>query len=259
MGFRAQQFTSSGSFVVPVGVGSVFVTLEAAGGGGGPSDGLTGAPSCGGGSGEFCGKRPFKVTSGETLIVTVGIKGGGGSVGQHKGGNGTASSIQGDSGIMTTAPGYGGGNNNPTQAAIPASAGGGNRGNRWDQVGNYPAFAGGVGLKESNCYFGGSGGGGILTASAGQPGLVGGGWAPISGGAGGSGFPSFSGGGAGGGSTFYGQGAQGGDGGDHLPPLPITPADPTHFGVGGGGVGGWNTTLAGGDGAGGYVLIQWVG
>lgn len=85
-----QTFTTSGTFVVPVGVTALKMECWA-GGGGGWSAGVSGP---GGGGGEYSCEPAHPVTPGETLTVTVGAGGAGGTVaGTGAGGNGGLSEI----------------------------------------------------------------------------------------------------------------------------------------------------------------------
>lgn len=93
---HVQDFTSSGSFVVPTGVSSLSAILV--GGGGGGQGGLFVSNGTGGGGGGSALPvfGTFAVTAGQTLTITVGAAGAAGVVGgagQGAGGNGGNSSI----------------------------------------------------------------------------------------------------------------------------------------------------------------------
>jgi hypothetical protein len=66
-------FTTSGSFIVPIGVDTLYITGCAAGGNGGKN--VTYARGYGGGGGEWAIKKSFIVTPLETLTVTIGAVG----------------------------------------------------------------------------------------------------------------------------------------------------------------------------------------
>jgi hypothetical protein len=84
---KSQTFTSSGTFTVPTGITSVWVTMI----GGGSTGNVGGFGATGGGSGAFCYKRPFPVTAGASLTVTIG--GGGAGTATGTGNNGSATSF----------------------------------------------------------------------------------------------------------------------------------------------------------------------
>jgi hypothetical protein len=94
-----QKFTSSGSFVVPAGVKTLYVSGVGGGGGGGGANGATNAGS-GGGSGAFAIESMITVIPGNTYTVTIG---GGGSGGANlaNGSAGGATSF----GTLVTMPG----------------------------------------------------------------------------------------------------------------------------------------------------------
>lgn len=90
-------FTSNGTFVVPPGVTTIYVSGCAGGGGGGSSlasdasSYLTGGS--GGGAGQSIIDVPFTVTPGQTLAITVGAGGSGGTATQNNATAGTASQV----------------------------------------------------------------------------------------------------------------------------------------------------------------------
>lgn len=241
---QSQEFTSSGTFTVPTNVTLIWVTAIGGGGGGSTtiSAGLGGG---GGGTGEHVASMPVLVSGGESVTVTVGSKGTGGAAGQasaQAGGSGTDTSIAAVSATIVAKGGSGG------AASASSGAGGGTNGSA-SKSGN---TAGTPGTANSVCGFGGSsgGGGGNSTATAGTSGGGSGGY---SGGAGGA-VASSQAGGGGGGSTPWGAGGAGGAGGSIG-----NNAASTAYGAGGGGGGGKaTTTIGGGDGCAGYVLITWV-
>lgn len=72
---RMQEFTASGTFVVPAGVTSVWVTMCGGGGSGAVRTNTASAAATGGGSGFFVIQRPVSVTSGASITVTIGAGG----------------------------------------------------------------------------------------------------------------------------------------------------------------------------------------
>lgn len=98
-------FTSSGSFEVPAGISTIYVTASAGGGGGsttGSSD--TNPGGAGGGGGEACFSKPIAVNSGEIITITVGSGGNGAAANGNNGGNGGNTVI---GGYLTLTGGYG--------------------------------------------------------------------------------------------------------------------------------------------------------
>lgn len=83
-----QRFTSTGNFIVPYGVTTVYLSGCGGGGGGGGGAGFSSTngnpPGGGGGAGASCIKVPVTVTPGQTISVIVGAggtAGGGGPIG----------------------------------------------------------------------------------------------------------------------------------------------------------------------------------
>jgi len=114
-----QQFTASGSFVVPAGVYRVCVTL--AGGGGGGAGAISGSAYVpgGGGAGEVRYREWVAVTPGQSITVTIGA-GGAGGIGSTAGGsystsNGAAGGAS-SFGALLTASGGGGGRCQPSDS-----------------------------------------------------------------------------------------------------------------------------------------------
>src|SRR6266576_4295703 len=102
----SQEFTASGTFNVPTGVRSVWVSMIGGGGQGGACNGARPASGSGGaGSGEYCLNVPVKVTSGGTVTVTIGT-GGNNSTAGGDGDPGTDSSF----GALSCKGGLGGSN-----------------------------------------------------------------------------------------------------------------------------------------------------
>jgi Glycine-rich domain len=242
---QSQEFTSSGTFNVPAGLTSIWLTMIGGGGGGGTTI-VAGNGGGGGGTGEIVQQDPIPCTASGTITVTIGAAGAGGASGQvtaQPGQNGGDTSIT-SNGVQYFARGGKG----ATAGAI-GGAGGGIRGGAGGTTGGFGAF----GAQESPTYFGGVGGGsgGALAAN---PGIAGTGNAGYpTGSANGISVASQAGGG-GGSNSQWGIGGVGGNGGSAGGNAPST-----SYGSGGGGSGGHaTTTLGGGNGAPGYVLIQWV-
>lgn len=109
-----QDFTSSGSFVVPTGVSILLIEMISGGGGGG-GGGRGGGAGGQGGSGSNPVKGSFVVTPGSTLTVTVGTGGAGGaaqatpSANGNNGGSGTSSAVSFAGTNLLTALGQPGG------------------------------------------------------------------------------------------------------------------------------------------------------
>lgn len=112
---RQQSFTTNGSFTVPAGVTTVYVS-GCGGGGGGAGAGGTGASlgtaggGAGGGAGQFAYRIPIAVTPGQVISVTIGAGGthsNGGAAGTSAtdAGNGGATSF---GSLLTLAGGNGG-------------------------------------------------------------------------------------------------------------------------------------------------------
>lgn len=220
--------TSSATIDVPT--GSTFATVIATGGGGGGGAGGNGdndngfVPTQGGGGGG--GGASFKVTqilpvvSEESLVITIGAGGAGGTIGvPFKGGDGGATTILGStSGLLLSVTGGTGGANGGFGNSDPPS--GGPRGGSGGQGGNGSCSGGGGGGGQGNTVAGTSGAPGTGFWFFGNSGVAagnGGGGAPISsaftavaGSSGGNG----PGGGGGGGvvNDTYGQGSLGNGG-----------------------------------------------
>jgi hypothetical protein len=227
-GYRVHTFTSSGSFQVVSGAGTVEYLVIAGGGSGAGSYNYPRAGGGGGGAGGMRAGSGFAVSAGNTYTVTVGA-------------GGAARASRG-------APAYqAAGLNGSNSAFSSISATGGGGGGAYDDSGGFV-----------NGRSGGSGGGGAgWTGSNAAGSGNAGGYSPAEGNNGGAGVdaPAYIGGG-GGGAGAVGQNAQpnaGGAGGNGLASS-ITGASVTYAGGGGattyfsgtGGVGG-----TGGGGAGG--------
>lgn len=102
---KSQTFNSSGTFTVPTGVTSVWVTMTGGGGAGGSSISGSGAPS--GASGAYTIKQAVSVTAGASITVTIGGGGAGVAAGvgaSTSGGRGGTTSF----GSVSVTGGYGG-------------------------------------------------------------------------------------------------------------------------------------------------------
>ena len=257
-----QTFTSNGTFTVPNGVNIIYVT--ACGGGGAGAAGW-GYYTCygggGGGGGALCYKRPFQVTPGQQISITVGAGGKGAAFSRsattNKAANGGSTVI----GSLITLPGGtgGGGCKGPTSdggygfgpmskgGAGGAGAGGG--GNGTVSGGNsvlYGIFLEGSSLQTFSNGAANGGNGISNTASGGQGQSS---YSHTSG-------TQWMGGGGGGGSL--GKGGDGGPGSSS----PVAGGAGGYGAGGGGGAGYWNggSTFAGGtggNGGNGIVIIEW--
>lgn len=195
---KRQLITSSGSFVVPVGMNTLQVLAIGGGAGGGSGTYNTSIGSAGGGGGG--GRLQYQmllVTPGETLTLTVGGAGAGGvypgvSVAGVAGGDGGATTIQrgsvilmnaaggsgGGGGVVGGAGGIGGPSFSATAASIYAASGGAggatNVGGAAGMTTIYavnPSSSGGTGGFGNG---GGGGGGGGINLTAQAPGGNGG-------------------------------------------------------------------------------------
>lgn len=241
------EITSSGTLNIPIGVTGGRITMVGGGGGGSTVTGAVGGG--GGGAGESLIDFPVHVTSGAGYTVTIGSGGAGAASGASAAGtNGGDTSIVIGGLTFTVRGGKGGsssgtgGNGGGTNGATGGAAGGGGG------VGS----AGVLGSAESICHFGGSsGGGGGTSINVGGAGGASGGYNT---GAAGGGAASSQSGGGGGAGTVWGLGGAGGAGGSAG-----TSAASTAYGAGGGGAGGLTgSAAAGGNGAPGYLLFEYV-
>jgi hypothetical protein len=218
-----QTFTSSGLFFVPPGVTTVTVELVGAGGDGGGNGG-------GGGGGGGYASGTYSVTPGDSMLVNVGIGGGGPNVGSTGIAALSIFAFGGDNGTSVSNPNLGGG-------GVGGNASGGNIANN----------SGGTGGGGYWTYFGGGGGGAAGSMGNGQNGgntIVWSGMCVTPGGA-------------------YGAsgGAPGGDGGKGagFTDVNCNNTDPAGNGLsyGGGGGGGNGNGGVEGNGSGGYCVIAW--
>ncbi|TRX27549.1 choice-of-anchor D domain-containing protein [Flavobacterium franklandianum] len=162
LGFsQTQTFTTSGTFIVPVGVTNVTVEAWGAGGAGGGCTTLNRSTGGGGGGGTYTKNTTITVTPGASITVTVGAGGTGVSAGNgNPGGTSTFAST-----VPVTAIGGNGGNVNGTTTplnGLGATAATGI---------TYTGGAGGVGnaVSGTSGTSGGGGGGAGSTGSGAAP------------------------------------------------------------------------------------------
>jgi hypothetical protein len=189
------RFTSSGSFIVPAGVTTLFISGCGGGGGGGAGGGGAntgyGAGGAGGSGGQPGVRAPVSVTPGMALNVVIGAAGAAGAkagngIGGGSGGSGGATTLTG-SGFSTVTLVGGGGGNGGTNGSVNVSGGSpsgntfpaGSYGN--DGNGGSPCM-GGAGASGP---FGGGGGAGRGGAGNGIDGFPGAGFGAGGGGGGG--------------------------------------------------------------------------
>lgn len=234
---QVQTFSSSGSFNVPIGKTTLQVNVSGGGGGGGAGAISAGA---GGGGGGGAGIVPLftnlNVISGETLTITIGVGGTGGSGISGSPGTGNSGATGGNttisgssSGLLLTIPGAGGGTGGT------AGSGGGTGG------------GGGLGSPYGGIYTtGGNGGTNVISAVSGSANIY-----QATAGTGGTATAHGAGGGGGAG---FGVGGNGGNGSSGAG---VTGG----IGAGGGGGGanssGGPTSGAGGNGGDGFVTIYY--
>ncbi len=140
-------FTSSGTFTVPEGVTTIYVSM--CGGGGGGNNNLTSTWAGGGGAAAVY-KKQFTVIPGESIPITVGIGGSTGSTG------GTSSF-----GSYFSCAGGGGGAPAGSYGLGAPGGAGGERGTQG--IGGASLF--GIGASSSSYIAGGYGAGGVSTLS----------------------------------------------------------------------------------------------
>lgn len=68
--YDSTTFNSSGTFTVPSGIDTIYVT--AAGGGGGGANGVSGTGGAGGGGGAYVKSQKISVTAGSSISITIG-------------------------------------------------------------------------------------------------------------------------------------------------------------------------------------------
>lgn len=251
---KTATFTGNGSWTCPEGVSAVWLMMVGGGSGApGSGDSFNDHGATGGaGSAELCVGRMVPVTPGNIYSVVVGAKGTGTT-------HGVAPIAAGDSSFN----GYVALKAGPWAPSTLGSSNSGSGGG----VGGSVGFIAGAGFDvkgrlESRHYVGGAGGKGGTPTYGGEAGVSGGVQAsPGTPGTPGSGVGGVTptGGGAGAGSLW--GGTDGGDGGGTNLATLQAPANLSHYGAGAGGTGEASTNpfITGGDGAGGYVVLMWVG
>ena len=166
-----QMFTSSGTFTVPAGVTSIWITMSGGGGGGG-GDGEGGIGGIGGGAHAVIAQK-ITVISGGNIPVTVGAGGNAGTTDNGcggAGGSGTAGGTSSFGSYISTPGGEGGGGGSQTGCGsydgsngsngIAGGSGGADNGNS--------IFGNGGAYSKNGSGFGGGGGG----RANGAPGFV---------------------------------------------------------------------------------------
>ncbi|HEY4508763.1 MAG TPA: LamG domain-containing protein [Candidatus Paceibacterota bacterium] len=253
-GYTIHTFTSSGTFVAPIGGAgtSVEYLVVAGGGGGGPNDDRTGG---GGGAGGLLTDTVVK-SSGESTTVTIGA-GGTGSVGggaATSGGNsvfGSVTATGGGKGGKNKSTGGSGGGGYHAEAGAAGTAGQGSAGGNGYDSGN------------GNLNFGGGGGGGAsavgANAQSSTSGQAGDGGAGTTSSISGSSV-TYAGGGGGGaqanaGAPNYAAGAGGAGGGGAGGKNANGTSGTANTGGGGGGAGNNNTS---GNGGSGIVIVRYL-
>jgi len=162
-------FTANGSFTVPGGVTTIYVSASAggAGGGGGAGYRSTGAPGGGGGgAGQSVFKQPLAVTPGQIINITIGgagTAGNGGATGSGGGDgtNGGNTTLVSNSVSILTLTGGISGKGGGKSGNINAGGFGGNFG-ATDGGDNYSSTSGGTATGN-----GGAGGGGPFGTAGG--------------------------------------------------------------------------------------------
>lgn len=193
---RIIKFAGSGSFTVPAGVNTIFVSGCAGGGGGGAGATNSGGQSSlvggggggGGGAGQSVIKQAYSVNPGDVIPITIGaggIGGPGASAGSGNNGNPGGNTQIGS--LITLTGGGAGGAGLSVNANSPGGGGaGGSAGTGYPRGGdgtdgNY-AGTGGSGASSP---FGGGGGGSRASQSTGFGGYAAGGYGSGGGGSGG--------------------------------------------------------------------------
>lgn len=253
---HSQEFTSTGTFIVPTGVTAVVIDACAAGGGGG--GGSVGAFNPGGGggagSGQWTAGYPLTVVQGATLTITIPT---GGTAGTNAANGGVGGNLT-ITGATDTFPTLYGGDGGGTADGFYFGVGGNGGGpNGMGGIGDASILGNPSTLARPAFVFPYGGGG----AGGGR----GGGIDPFGGGAavtatyGLPNGPFFSLGigtgaqaGGGGAPSPYGNGGLGGNSG-----TPTNGATPTLGYCGGGGGAGASVTTTGGVGANGFARVRW--
>jgi hypothetical protein len=191
-----QRFTTSGTFTVPNGVSTIYVSATAPGGGGGGGGAInntinntTAGGGGGGGAGQSSTKVAFSVSFGQTIPVTIGNPGAGGQGGTSnvRGSDGTAG---GNLSVGTLLTLTGGQRGRGGEVGSGAGGQGGAPGGTWGTDGIVGSKAGDGGAGGSGP-FGTAGGGGRAGQGAAPSPTAGGGYG-TGGGGGGGGYSTTS-------------------------------------------------------------------
>ena len=155
--YDSTTFNSSGTFTVPSGIDTIYVT--AAGGGGGGANGTSGTGGAGGGGAAYVKSQKISVTAGSSISITIGEGGKGGSASTSTdGGTTTIGSYFTLNGGKSAANGGTGGTGTGT-GVIPGNDGAANSG-RTGGNGGDSYGAGGTGSYSYSGTNGVDGGGG---------------------------------------------------------------------------------------------------
>ncbi|MBP2657928.1 MAG: hypothetical protein H6Q69_960 [Firmicutes bacterium] len=169
------RFTSSGTFTVPSGISTVWVSMCGGGGGGGFY-----TYSCGGGGADAVLAQETTVTEYESITITVGSGGSAGSSSSYKGGTGGTSSF---GSYISCAGGGGGSTTCGSTGGSGGSAGGSNY--SYNAIGYAEGYATYViGGNGGSSIFGSGGKGGFQILSKAVTGKAGGGYGAGGGGGG---------------------------------------------------------------------------
>jgi len=156
IGNRQSVFTANGTYTVPVGVTTLWLSgVAGGGGGGGGANGVSGGN--GGGAGQPTLKQSISVSPGDSLSVTIGGGGANGGTGNAKGaagGNTVLTNTTAATTLLTLAGGGGGDNGGAGSATINAA-------NTFGGPG-YPV--GGQGVIVNGYSYGGPGGSSLFGA-----------------------------------------------------------------------------------------------
>lgn len=258
---KTKLFTSSGTFVVPSDVYTVWIDGCGGGGGGGGGDPTPGGGGGGGSPAYALRKLLFPVTPAETLVVTVGAGGSGGVAGAS-GTAGGVTSVTGAVYAMTCfygAPGSAGGNPNGGSSGgfgvTGGATGGAGTGGVGVELGFGVTVQGGMAAHHVMLRYVTGGAGGALTYNGGYARFANGYHTSytVSSGTGGA----LGGGGGAGGSGEFGDGGAGGSNGGAGVSASTFMRGTTTPGYGAGG-GGGSGNAAGGNGSPGFVRIYYI-
>ena len=167
------RFTSNGTFTVPSGITTIYVSGWAGGGGGGAGGGgdssFYGGGGGGGSAGQSIFRAPYSVTPGASINITIGSAGLGGTGGTSTGPNGTNGGDTIIGSLVTLTKGSGGNGGGNVSSGNPAGGTGGTGypNGSYGSDGN-KTVACGNGGPGASCPFGGGGGSGRAEAGAGS-------------------------------------------------------------------------------------------